>query len=306
MRAHRAAAVTAAASAAAGHGDRSKDGPAPNELDPPSLRSGSPRPVAPQPSSVRGARGSLGTATGRRRAWAVAVAVVVALTGVSCTQPNPGSDHGSTEQEQEQEPNAAPSDSKPSAGTGESDGTTSSKKPACPTPGPLTRSQLPGFPPADEVSRINQNPCVPLARLADQILGFVPKSGNPRYTSFRNGLGQFVGKLDAANDVAKCAYETDRLAVGVYQHKSTPWSIGMVAVVRKDLKGIVDVGACWLPKRLPFPPPTQGIAPDEIKPDYCADAVTRKSNGHTFTIMWIGSSNVMCGSLDRIYRKAPS
>lgn len=228
------------------------------------------------------------------------VAVVVALTGVSCAQPNPGSGHGGGDQQR----HAASPDPKSSAGAGRS-GAASTKKPACPTPGPLTGSQFPAFPRADKVSKINQNPCLPLVGVADQILGFVPKSGNPKYTSFRNGLGQFVGKLNAANDLAECAYETDRLAVGVYQHDGTPWSIGLVAVVRKDLKGIADIGACWLPKRLPFPLPTQGIAPDEIKPDYCADAVTRKSNGHTFTIMWIGSSNVMCGSLDHIYKKAP-
>ncbi|KJY40498.1 hypothetical protein VR46_27425 [Streptomyces sp. NRRL S-444] len=229
------------------------------------------------------------------------VAVVVALTGVSCVQPNPGSGHGGGDQQR----HAASPDPKSSAGAGRSGGDASTKKPACPTPGPLTGSQLPAFPRADKVSKINQNPCLPLAGVADQILGFVPKSGNPKYTSFRNGLGQFVGKLNAANDLAECAYATDRLAVGVYQHDGTPWSIGLVAVLRKDLKGIADIGACWLPKRLPFPLPTQGIAPDEIKPDYCADAVTRKSNGHTFTIMWIGSSNVMCGSLAHIYKKAP-
>ncbi|MGW4892911.1 hypothetical protein ACWEQL_11730 [Kitasatospora sp. NPDC004240] len=148
---------------------------------------------------------------------------------------------------------------------------------------------------------------MPLVGLADQILGFVPRSGNPEYANFRNGLGQFVGRLNAANDLAECAYETDGLTVAVYQHDGTLWSIGMVAVIRKDLKGIADIGACWLPKRLPFSLPRAfGAAPDGIRPDYCADAVTRKSNGYTFTIMWIGSSDRMCSSLDRIYRKAPS
>lgn len=190
-------------------------------------------------------------------AAAVTVAAVIALTGTSCAPPVPGPDRSGASGRA----GAGLPDPGPSAGSGRSGGTGGTTKPPCPTPGPLTRSQLPAFPSADGVGRISQNPCLPLAGLTDRILGFVPRNGDPEYTKFRSGVGQFVGKLDAANDLAQCAYETDRLAVGVYQHTATPWSIGMVAVVRKDLKGIVDIGACWLPGRLPFPLRTQAVAP---------------------------------------------
>ncbi|GIH44851.1 hypothetical protein [Microbispora rosea] len=106
--------------------------------------------------------------------------------------------------------------------------------------------------------------------------------------------------MNAVNDAAECAYETDHLAIGVYHHDATPWSIGMVAVVRGDLDALVDSGVCWLLRRLPFDVST-GFAPDEFRPYFCADAVTRRSNGYRFTILWIGSSNVMCGSLATIY-----
>ncbi|GAA4582540.1 hypothetical protein GCM10023194_17530 [Planotetraspora phitsanulokensis] len=107
--------------------------------------------------------------------------------------------------------------------------------------------------------------------------------------------------MNAVNDAAECAYETDHLAIGAYHHEDTPWSIGVVAVVRGDLDALVDGGVCWLLKRLELPLPTAGVAPDQIAPRFCADAVVRRSNGYRFTILWIGSSNVMCGSLATLY-----
>ncbi|MEV1200785.1 hypothetical protein [Microbispora rosea] len=174
------------------------------------------------------------------------------------------------------------------------------KGPVCPAPGPITRSQLPAFPPADGVSAITQNPCISIAGLADDALGFIPEGGSEEFKRFRGGLERFISRVNAVNDAAECAYETDHLAIGVYHHDATPWSIGMVAVVRGDLDALVDSGVCWLLRRLPFDVST-GFAPDEFRPYFCADAVTRRSNGYRFTILWIGSSNVMCGSLATIY-----
>ncbi len=181
--------------------------------------------------------------------------------------------------------------------------TQKSKGPVCPTPGPITKSQLPDFPAADEVSLINQNPCVSIADLADQMVGFIPKGRSAEFAKFRGGLEQFIKRVNAANDVVDCAYETDHLAIGVYQHDNTHWSLGMVAVVRGDLDALVDGAACWLLKRVPFPLPTHGLVPEEIRPAFCADAVTRKSNGYRFTIMWIGSSNFMCEGLASLVKR---
>ncbi len=175
------------------------------------------------------------------------------------------------------------------------------KGPVCPAPGPITRSQLPAFPSADGVSVITQNPCVSIAGLAEDALGFIPEGRSQEFKEFRGGLERFITRVNAVNDAAECAYETDHLAIGVYHHDNTPWSIGMVAVVRGDLDALVDSGVCWLLRRLPFEV-TTGLAPDEIRPDFCADAVIRRSNGYRFTILWIGSSNVMCGSLATLYR----
>lgn len=174
------------------------------------------------------------------------------------------------------------------------------KAPVCPAPGPSTSSQLPDFPPADGVSVITQNPCISIAGLAEDVLGFIPEGRSQEFKEFRGGLERFISRVNAVNDAAECAYETDHLAIGVYHHDNTPWSIGMVAVVRGDLDALVDSGVCWLLRRLPFDV-TTGFAPDEIHPDFCADAVIRRINGDRFTILWIGSSNVMCGSLATLY-----
>ncbi|MGW4638308.1 hypothetical protein ACWEN6_07265 [Sphaerisporangium sp. NPDC004334] len=175
------------------------------------------------------------------------------------------------------------------------------KGPVCPQPGPLTRSQLPDFPSADGVSVITQNPCVSIAGLAEEVVGFIPEGEeSKKFEQFRGGLERFISRVNAVNDAAECAYETDHLAVGVYHHDATPWSIGMVAVVRGDIDALVDSGVCWLLKRLPFDVPTQ-VAPEEMSPAFCAEAVTRRVKGERFTILWIGSSNVMCGSLATLY-----
>jgi hypothetical protein len=179
------------------------------------------------------------------------------------------------------------------------------KGPVCPAPGPRTRSQLPAFPAEDGVSVITQNPCISIAGLAEDVLGFIPEGRSQEFRQFRGGLERFISRVNAVNDAAECAYETDHLAIGVYHHDSTPWSIGMVAVVHGDLDALVDTGVCWLLRRLPFDVPT-GLVPrsDGFRPEFCADAVTRGSNKDRFTILWIGSSNVMCGSLATLYTRA--
>ncbi|KLL10173.1 hypothetical protein BL254_15555 [Protofrankia sp. BMG5.30] len=173
------------------------------------------------------------------------------------------------------------------------------KGPVCPTPGRLTKSQLPKFPSADAVSVINQNPCVSIAGLADQMIGFIPRGRAGEFAQFRGGLEQFIKRVNAANDVVDCAYETDHLAIEVYQHDDWHWSLGMVAVVRGDLDALVDGAACWLLKRVPFPTGGFGFRGEKREPDpaFCADAVSRKSKSDRFTVMWIGSSDLMCKSL---------
>ncbi|GAA4555256.1 hypothetical protein [Planotetraspora kaengkrachanensis] len=198
-----------------------------------------------------------------------------------------GSDTSETKNAQAQEPKKAKK----------------SKAPRCPQPEARTRSQLPAFPPADNVGVITQNPCVSVASLADEVVGFIPEGRSEEFRSFRGGLEQFVGRVNAINDAAECAYETDHLSIGAYHHVDTPWSIGVVAVVRGDLDALIDTGVCWLLRRLPLDMPT-GTVPDEMRPDFCADAVMRTIEGERYTILWVGSSNVMCGSLATYYSQA--
>ncbi|MET8138751.1 hypothetical protein ABZU32_00435 [Sphaerisporangium sp. NPDC005288] len=147
---------------------------------------------------------------------------------------------------------------------------------------------------------ITQNPCVSIAGLAEEVVGFIPEGESEKFREFRGGLERFISRVNAVNDAAECAYETDHLAVGVYHHDATPWSIGMVAVVRGDIDALVDSGVCWLLKRLPLDVP-RTTTPEEMRPAFCAEAVTRRSQGYRFTILWIGSSNGMCGSLATLY-----
>ncbi|WP_327046250.1 hypothetical protein OG320_32060 [Microbispora sp. NBC_01189] len=181
------------------------------------------------------------------------------------------------------------------------------KGPVCPVPESRARSQLPRFPAADGVGLITQNPCLSFAGLVEEVLGFVPEGRSEKFNEFRGGLESLVARVNAVNDVAECAYETGHLAIGVYHHNRTPWSIGVVAVVRKDLDAVIGTGVCWLLRRAQLDAPTenQRFLSDEIRPDFCNDAVGREVNGVPFTILWVGSSNVMCGSLSSLYKGTP-
>ncbi|WP_328855759.1 hypothetical protein OHB01_18855 [Microbispora hainanensis] len=224
----------------------------------------------------------------------LAVLLSVSLSTTSCldVESGGGSSASETEKGQVQEPKKAKQPKEPEKPKG----------PVCPAPGPITRSQLPSFSPAEGVSVVMQNPCISIAGLAEDVLGFIPEGRSEEFREFRGGLERFVGRVNAVNDAAECAYETDHLALGVYHHDRAAWSIGMVAVVRGDLDALVDTGVCWLLRRLPFDVPRGDVLRDDgFRPGFCADAVTRTSQGYRFTILWIGSLNVMCRNLANRY-----
>src|SRR5262245_14612709 len=126
----------------------------------------------------------------------VAALASVALMGATCEVD--GSSGGGSEAIQQQQ---VPQPTK----------TSGKKKSYCPAPGPITRSQLPTL---DGVERIMENPCISMAGLADNVLGFVPDEmleGESEMKRFSRGLKTFVGRVTIVNDAVECAYKTDHL-----------------------------------------------------------------------------------------------
>ncbi|MBO3747223.1 hypothetical protein J5X84_14185 [Streptosporangiaceae bacterium NEAU-GS5] len=175
--------------------------------------------------------------------------------------------------------------------------TSTKKKSYCPAPGPITRSQLPAL---DGAARIMENPCLSVAGMVDNVLGFVPDEmleGEQEIKRFSRGLKTFVGRVTVVNDAVECAYKTDHLAVAVYQDPKYSWSLGMVAVVRGDVDALVHTAACLLEEQVPFLSDVSLRDVGPPHPRFCADAVSRDSQGYSFKVLWVASSDTMCGEL---------
>ncbi|WP_250291622.1 hypothetical protein [Frankia sp. CiP1_Cm_nod1] len=174
---------------------------------------------------------------------------------------------------------------------------------SCAQPGSTTRSLLPDLP-DDQIRTVAEDPCLKFSQLTDRVLAAVPagqrsilRNGT---TPFLPALTQFANRVIAVNGAAECAYKTDRLAIGIYQHKNYLWSVGVVAVVRGKLPAtVLDVGTCLLlekiaPARPAFLTPNGAT---EIEPTVCADYATTSRDGQNYTLMWLGSSDRMCDQL---------
>jgi hypothetical protein len=141
--------------------------------------------------------------------------------------------------------------------------------------------------------------------VADQVLQFVPEADpeEPRIrrTEFHTRISDAAGwvsaasgRVLAANDAVSCAYETDSLAIRIYQQKDHAWSVGVVAVIRGSIDSAVAVTVCYFEKGLgvrnePGPRTTPG---PHWKP--CADVAQPAHNGEVYTVLVAGSSDEMC------------
>jgi hypothetical protein len=166
----------------------------------------------------------------------------------------------------------------------------------CPKPDGTTGDLLPSFS-AREVSA-TLNPCLAFVDTVSAVTEKIPDDEESKVGVFLGRLKGFVDAVKKANEITKCAYETDRLAIGVYQSTALKWSVGVVAVVRGDIDAIAETSACYLIKQLSFLlSPDNGFATKD-QPDFCYDAVREKAGGGSYTVMWLGSSDTMCLALN--------
>ena len=89
--------------------------------------------------------------------------------------------------------------------------------------------------PTKEIRIVLSNPCIPLTELAGAVLDFVPESDERvriDKAAFGKSVKRLSGRVFVANDIAECAYQTDRLAIAIYQQPAYRWSVGVVAVIR--------------------------------------------------------------------------
>ncbi|MGI5127395.1 hypothetical protein ACQEVB_11350 [Pseudonocardia sp. CA-107938] len=155
-------------------------------------------------------------------------------------------------------------------------------------------------------SAVDDNPCIPLADLAGAVLDLVPSDAGEATKAHRAQFRSTVAKVSdpllkaagralSANAVAQCGYETDHLAVRLYQQDGYAWSVGAAAVIRGDIDAAADIGVCYLKGLLPqFAPPSPGVTvpPPEWSP--CASTSRPIRRGEVYTVIIAGTSDQMC------------
>src|ERR1051326_7681576 len=157
-----------------------------------------------------------------------AILVVMALLTAACQ--SKGDSHGGGKAGHK-------SEAGPKAGIAN----TGKKDAGCRNPGTRTAALLPKFDSSALQVDSDLNPCLPSTKLLGTVLDKLSSTDRERAGSeFLGKAGVFTKRLDSLADVQECAYQTDRLALGVYHHRDYPWSIGVVAVVRGGLGAVVD------------------------------------------------------------------
>jgi hypothetical protein len=170
-------------------------------------------------------------------------------------------------------------------------------KVGCADAGPRTRDFLPQFPAAG--TRTVVNPCLGLGDLAGSIAELIPPAQRDTVKPFIAGVGKLVKNVLAINTLAKCGYKTDRLALGIYQDREHLWSVGVVAVTRGRVDALLETSKCFLLDQIPFKPgiKTRSTGPVQPQPTFCAQTLRRHRAGQDYTLLWLGSSDVMCQSI---------
>ncbi|GIG88639.1 SH3 domain-containing protein [Plantactinospora endophytica] len=210
------------------------------------------------------------------RAWLAALAVAgVVLAGCEPTQQDPPDRNV-----------AGGSESEPESG-------------ACPKAGKLTGARLPKFD-SDRYVTV-ENPCLPHAGLVGQVISMIPaaeRTGAGRATEFVGRLDRFVNRLSVVNDVAECAYRRDRLAMRIFQSRQDRWAVGIAAVVRGRLGAAAEVTACALIQQIAsLGLGVRGDGPERDSPTFCFNTARDRRSGEDFTVIWIGSSTLVCRQL---------
>lgn len=183
------------------------------------------------------------------------------------------------------------------AGVGQSETSTG----GCTQAGPQTGQWLPVLDSANErqaTITTQENPCLPFSDLlglvSDMLSGAdAPDAGT--VTQFRDRVGVVANRFLAAADAVECGYETDGLAIVVYQHADHPWSVGLVVVVRLSVGAVVEAGFCYLGEQFDADVPGQfpRSGGNQIKPGLCGLAAQPEG----YAVVALGTSNWMCGAL---------
>ncbi|MFC4945566.1 hypothetical protein [Pseudonocardia sp. GCM10023141] len=148
---------------------------------------------------------------------------------------------------------------------------------------------------------VKANPCFDPVGLAAEALGIVPPNWRAKMPAYVDRIERIAGNLATINDVVKCGYENDRLAIGIYHQPKWVYSVGMVAVVRGTSGAAIDALQCYLESLLGFDaPPTQPRgAPAQPSIQPCAGYRAEESavDGQFYTVLWAGSTDWMCTAL---------
>lgn len=163
----------------------------------------------------------------------------------------------------------------------------------CPAPGPKISTALPDLT-GSGIRSAATNPCVPFIDLVATVLGVTAEEDAVK-SAFKPALASFIERVNAANTVAECAYRTDNLGVRVYQENDRPTSIGLAIVIRHNVLAPAQIFDCYVKSSLNIPQ-DPGVLP-EFRP--CVDGANLTRGGETFTMVWAGSTEAVCGALEK-------
>jgi hypothetical protein len=234
--------------------------------------------------SNRASRDQMAMRCSRRLSWLAGLLLPAAILLSGCEYP----DDGGTEE----------------VGVGQGETTTA----GCGQPGPQVGRWLPALESSKErqaTITTRENPCLPFGQLPGIINTVIPDEEVPDRAKsdvgdFRYHVADVADRFLAYSDAVECGYETDGLAIVIYQHADHPWSVGLVVVVRLSVDAAVDAGLCYLGKQLGFDAP--GDSPrsygNQPRPDFCGLAAQPEGdNGEDYAVVALGSSNWMCEAL---------
>jgi hypothetical protein len=159
--------------------------------------------------------------------------------------------------------------------------------------------------PRQATIQVRENPCLPfgdLVGLVDSVIpdGEVPDMAKSDVGLFRDRVRDAAGRFLALEDAVECGYETDGLAIVVYQHADHPWSIGLAVVVRLGVQEVIDAGLCYLGKQISFDEPGDSTRSDgnQPQPDFCGLAAQPVSgDDEYYAVVALGTSTWMCDAL---------
>jgi hypothetical protein len=181
----------------------------------------------------------------------------------------------------------------------------------CTAPGPQTGAMLPlfnGSTQKTDITRIRKNLCVSVVDLVAQVTPYAAEieklDQKVKLKAFINKVDRVGGALGTFAATAECAYQTDRLAIGIYQHDNYPWSLAVVAVVRGGVDAAGDVAACYFfgPSGTPNAAPPDNRQQQGPILEIDADIASQVRNGEHFTVFWVSSSDWMSETLHAKFR----